>query len=238
MMTEPSRTKLDKIAAKNEDAPKRNAAETKLRILRAAEAEFAAKGFDGARLGNIARAASVQQALIHHYFADKAGLYRDVIGRALEAMTMESLGILSGLSEKADNHHEGRSRAAAEEVHDLVEAFVDLLLRFYSTHGAIMAILRHEAQGGGTIAADVVAVQVRPVAEAVTAKIDSMRAAGEIRADVEPMHLCVSAVAMAAFPFQEEPFLAATFPGKWGKAMPMAERKREIVATILRRMMP
>src|SRR3954451_22138381 len=45
----------------------RNALETKRRILHAAEREFAAKGFDGARLGIIARAADVQQALIHHY---------------------------------------------------------------------------------------------------------------------------------------------------------------------------
>ena len=238
MMSESLRSKTDPEATKNDEAPKRNAAETKRRILKAAEAEFAAKGFDGARLGNIARAASVQQALIHHYFSDKAGLYRDVIGRALEAMTLESLGILSGLSEQASKHHEGRSRKVAEEVRDLVEAFVDLLLRFYSTHAAIMVILRHEAQRGGTIAADVVAAQLKPVAEAVTAKIDSMRAAGELRRDVNAMHLCVSAVAMAAFPFQEEPFLAATFPGQWGTAMPMDERKREIVSTILGRIMP
>ena len=83
------------------DVPKRrerNAAETKRRILDSAEGEFAAKGFDGARLGNIARAADVQQALIHHYFADKGGLYRDVIGRALGGMSAESLGILAGLN--------------------------------------------------------------------------------------------------------------------------------------------
>ena len=57
----------------------RNADATKARLLAAAESEFAAKGFDGARLGNIAKAAGVQQALIHHYFADKEGLYREVL---------------------------------------------------------------------------------------------------------------------------------------------------------------
>src|SRR5882672_10936080 len=54
----------------------RNAAETRQRILRSAEVEFAKKGYDGARLGQIARTAEVQQALIHHYFQDKEGLYR------------------------------------------------------------------------------------------------------------------------------------------------------------------
>src|SRR5262245_42288820 len=65
----------------------RNAVETKRRILAAASSEFAAKGFDGARLGSIARAASVQQALIHHYFADKEGLHREVVRGGLAAMT-------------------------------------------------------------------------------------------------------------------------------------------------------
>src|SRR5262245_18089884 len=74
---------------------KRNAAETRRRILEAAEVEFAAKGFDGARLGSIARAAEVQQALIHHYFEDKAGLYRAVIAGALDALSAEGWDILA-----------------------------------------------------------------------------------------------------------------------------------------------
>ena len=65
----------------------RNALETKRRILEAAESEFAAKGFDGARLGTIARAAAVQQALIHHYFGDKEGLHGEVVRSGLASMT-------------------------------------------------------------------------------------------------------------------------------------------------------
>src|SRR5437868_4544440 len=73
----------------------RNALETKRRILEAATAEFAAKGFDGARLGTIARAAVVQQALIHHYFADKEGLHREVVRSGLQAMTEGAWELLS-----------------------------------------------------------------------------------------------------------------------------------------------
>ena len=55
----------------------RNAADKKERILRAAEKEFSAKGFDGARLSAIAKEADVQQALIHHYFEDKERLHAE-----------------------------------------------------------------------------------------------------------------------------------------------------------------
>ena len=67
-------------------APARTAEATRRRILDAAEQEFAARGFAGARLREIAGAARVQPALIHHYFADKSGLYEAVLDRGLELM--------------------------------------------------------------------------------------------------------------------------------------------------------
>lgn len=47
---------------------------SKNRILKAAEAEFATKGFDGARVDGIAALAGVNKALIYYYFKSKAGL--------------------------------------------------------------------------------------------------------------------------------------------------------------------
>lgn len=43
-------------------------------ILRAAEAEFAAKGFDGARVDRIAQRAGVNKALLYYYFRSKTGI--------------------------------------------------------------------------------------------------------------------------------------------------------------------
>jgi len=48
------------------------------RILAAAEAEFAAHGFHGARVERIAEAASVNKQLLFHYFDSKAGLHKAV----------------------------------------------------------------------------------------------------------------------------------------------------------------
>jgi AcrR family transcriptional regulator len=54
-------------------------AETKERILNAAKKEFADKGFDGARMGAIAKNAKANQALIHYYFKTKENLYEHVL---------------------------------------------------------------------------------------------------------------------------------------------------------------
>jgi AcrR family transcriptional regulator len=48
--------------------------DTKARILQAARAEFAAKGFDRATLRGIALTAGVDAALVHHYFGSKDDL--------------------------------------------------------------------------------------------------------------------------------------------------------------------
>jgi TetR/AcrR family transcriptional regulator, upper aerobic nicotinate degradation pathway regulator len=53
--------------------------EPRKRILDAAKSEFAEKGYDGARMGAIARKAKVNQALIHYYFNTKEHLYSQVV---------------------------------------------------------------------------------------------------------------------------------------------------------------
>ena len=57
----------------------RDPARTRERILRAARREFVAKGFAGARVDAIARAASVNKRMLYHYFGDKEALYRAIL---------------------------------------------------------------------------------------------------------------------------------------------------------------
>jgi len=51
---------------------------TRRRLLQAAEKDFAANGFAGARTGRIARAAGVNQRMLYHYFGSKEGIWEAV----------------------------------------------------------------------------------------------------------------------------------------------------------------
>jgi AcrR family transcriptional regulator len=235
----------------------RNALETKRRILEAAESEFAAKGFDGARLGTIARAAAVQQALIHHYFGDKEGLHGEVVRSGLASMTEGVWELLSRMDAPADDKSRTRAVAKAktkatkaktkvtkakattvDELRTLAEAFVELLLKFFATNGSFFAILRHEARRDGAGAARIVHDSVGPIFDGIVARLDAMRARGDVKKDVDTRHLVISCVAMVAFPFQEEPFVKAIWPADWhGKGF-LEERKRHIVEMILARVAP
>lgn len=48
---------------------------------------FAARGFDGVSVDDIARNADVNKAMIYYHFADKLTLYRDIVGDGLHMMS-------------------------------------------------------------------------------------------------------------------------------------------------------
>lgn len=220
-------------AARSGKRKERNALETKRRILEAASAEFAAKGFDGARLGTIARAAGVQQALIHHYFADKEGLHQEVVRAGLAAMTEGVWEILA----RMDAPETKKRKRTPKELRALATAFVELLVKFFATNGGFLQILRHEARRGDT-ATRIVADNVGPIFDGIVAGLDAMRERGEVRDDVDARHLVLSAVSMVAFPFQEEPFVAAIWPAAFRSADGLRERTRQIVDMIVARVLP
>ena len=56
------------------------------RLLAAASAEFAARGFAGASVDRIARAARVNKAMIYYHFTSKAALYREILRDMFEAV--------------------------------------------------------------------------------------------------------------------------------------------------------
>jgi AcrR family transcriptional regulator len=215
----------------------RNAAATQKRILDAAEAEFAAKGFDGARLGAIARDAGVQQALIHHYFDGKARLYHAVIDRALSGITTEGWDILARTVRSVSAH--GGTRLTERDLRPLVSAFVELLQRFFVTHRAMLSIVQGEARTSGkSVALDLVRVRVKPVADATKAYLDALRDSGEIRRDVDAQKLCTAAISMVAFPLLEPRFLSAVWTVDAASRAYLEASREEIVETLVRRILP
>lgn len=72
--------------------------ESRAAILRAAVAEFAEYGIDGARTDRIARAAGVNKALLYYYFKDKGALYEAVLDHVFGGLRERVVPVLqSGL---------------------------------------------------------------------------------------------------------------------------------------------
>ena len=108
-------------------------ADTRGRLLAAAAAEFAARGFDGAKVDRIAHRARVNKAMLYYHFRSKADLYREIL-RA----TFAGVG-----AAVAEVHARGGS--PERQIHGLVDAVV----REAATRPHFPAIwLREMAEGG------------------------------------------------------------------------------------------
>ncbi len=70
---------------------RRNAAESRERLLRAARDEFAQHGFAGARIDRIVQKARSNPRMIYHYFGSKSGLYVAVLEDALGNLRAQEL---------------------------------------------------------------------------------------------------------------------------------------------------
>jgi AcrR family transcriptional regulator len=71
--------------------PKRDPAKTRAGILKAAVAEFAAKGYSGARTEQIVKRAKTNIRMLYHYFGGKDGLYVCVLEEVLAKLRTEEL---------------------------------------------------------------------------------------------------------------------------------------------------
>src|SRR5258706_857804 len=59
--------------------PKPSARDSRARVFKAAAVEFAARGYAGANVDRIARAARLNKAMIYYHFTSKAALYREIL---------------------------------------------------------------------------------------------------------------------------------------------------------------
>jgi TetR/AcrR family transcriptional regulator len=202
----------------SEPRRERNAPLTKKRILDAAELEFGTRGFAGARLRDIAEAAGVQAALIHHYWGDKQGLYRAVIDRAMGPISTESWSLLS----------------ASRTLDELVAGFIDLLGRFYAEHQNLLGIVRHEMGSGESVLADVLREQAGPIAAAIAERLAGFQDTGEVRGDATPSELIAIAMGAIAFPFADPRVVEALVPGAVPSGELALERRiRTVTALVL-----
>jgi TetR/AcrR family transcriptional regulator len=173
--------------APDPDERQRDAARTRQRILDAALAEFAAKGFAGARVREIAQRAGVNAQLISYYFGGKEGLYNELMA----------------------NWHQLEAGAYAENM-----SFADVTATFVQAFAARPELLRMFAWEGLARQSTPGSYYTEPGTESSTgeapevADLRRRQAAGEIASDLDPRFLLVffmgAAMATVTIPDQIE----------------------------------
>lgn len=127
-------------------------------ILEAAEREFIAKGFDGARTTSIAEAAGVTHAMLHYYFRTKENIFNRILDEKMRLMSRSvlmafgeaGLPLVERLRKGIENHFDfvvenpGLPRFIVNEVMSRPERHEAFKRRIGYLLGAVVERLQHE----------------------------------------------------------------------------------------------
>ncbi len=101
------------------------------RILRAAEALFAERGFDQSSVGEIAYRAGVNRALLYYYFRQKDDIYRQIMVEGMSLLKQVTSNVLEpGMT-----------------VREAVGVFIEAYLDMAKTHPGLVRIVYREIVG-------------------------------------------------------------------------------------------
>ena len=203
---------------------KRDPQGTRLALLSAAIAEFAAKGPAGARVDEIARRAGVNKQLVYHYFGNKDDLFR----AALE-----------------DVYGQIRARERALNLSDLpparaMEALVGFSFDYLAEHPEFIALLNDENRYGATHLDGFREVQAMhfPLVEVIRDTLKRGVHEGVFRDDIDPINLYISIAGMSYFFFSNNRTLSAIFGADLGNSKAVATRRRHVIEFTLAALRP
>jgi AcrR family transcriptional regulator len=189
----------------DEDSSKRR------QILDGARKLFLDLGFDGASMGEIARAAGVSKGTLYVYFADK--------NRLFEAIVEEEV-----LDQQKVAFNFDPARDVATTLHEFGQAYIELLCRpgGGSAIRTVMAIAERMPEVGSRFYSNVVAHTIARLA----AYLDARGAAGDL--EIEDRKLAASQFMMACQASLFLPFVFQASPA------PSVERIAEVVQSATR----
>lgn len=203
---------------------RRAPAANRARILSAATAEFASRGYDGASMDAIAARTNTTRALINYYFQGKERLYLAVLERVYaDIRAAEGALVLDGLD----------ARAALRHV-------VEFTFDYYVRHEYFVRIVVAENQAKGRH------MQRLPGMRSLNAPIVDMLARvlaggvreGAFRADVDPVDVHMAIAALGMFNVTNQYTFGALFQRPMGGKGDVERRRATVADIILRWLAP
>ena len=202
-------------AMRKPKAPEANRA----RIIRAAMAEFAARGFKGASMDAIAARTHTTRALINYYFGSKEQVYLAVLEHVYaEIREAETLLDLDHLP-------------PVEAIRRIVEFTFD----YYLEHDGFVRLVVAENQARGRHLQKSRAMRTlnRPVIETLARVIARGQADGSFRRDVDPVEIHKAIAALGMFNVTNQHTFAAIFQREMGAKGDVAGRRSMVGDMIL-----
>jgi TetR/AcrR family transcriptional regulator len=190
---------------------------TEKNILEAAKRVFLLKGFDGARMQEIADEAKINKALVHYYFRSKDKLFDAIFQEAFQQFLPKVAEVM--MTEKP--------------LFEKIEFFVDTYLTMLLNNPHLPGFVMHElSRDPGRVVNIIRSSGIRPenLAVAIQKEVDA-----GIIIPVNPIHLIINILAMCLFPIIGKPiirgFVFNDNEEEYQKFL--SERKKEVTSFVI-----
>lgn len=175
---------------------KENNPDARERIQFAAQKEFAACGFSGARMEAIARAAGINKAMLFYYFSSKENLYQTILRKVMgEFFTKISVLLNQELTPAV-----------------FMEKFPELYIELFASHPDFVRIvafdLIHNPKNICAIMAQIISEMTAFKPHPLFALIRRWHEQGRI-SESDPLHFMMNIVALSIFSFIGKPMVEA-----------------------------
>ncbi len=206
-------------AADTRKLAQRDAERTRAKILTAAAAEFAKKGFAGARVDAIAASSAANKRMIYYYFSSKDGLYTSVLERAYEEMRASETAL-------ALDHLEPLAA---------IRKLAEFKFDYYVANPTVIALLNGENMLDAHYLkrSDRLRKMHASLVETIERLLKRGVRQGVMRRGVDPLHLYVSLSALSYFYFSNASTLSTAFGRKLATAGENKLRRKHVVEVIL-----
>ncbi len=164
---------------------------TEQKIIEAAEIVFHEKGFDGARMQEIADKASINKGLLHYYFKSKDALFDAIFNMAIKKMSGSINSIL-----KMDITLE-------EKINLIIDSYMNLLLRNSSLPRFVITELNKDSD---RFIKKYLSGEINNVFANFINSVQEEIDAGKIK-PINPKHLFMNMISMILFPFIGKPMI-------------------------------
>ncbi|TCT04303.1 TetR/AcrR family transcriptional regulator [Aquabacter spiritensis] len=198
----------------------RDADKTRMRILEAAQAEFARKGLAGARVDLVAEEAGANKRMIYYYFGSKEDLYVAVLERVYTDMRVA----------EAELELEDLPPVAA------ITRLVEFKFDYPAAHPHLITLLNGENMLGGEYLRR--STRLREMQISLIERLKAILAQGaqdgSVRSGIDPLHLYMTISAISYFYFSNTPTLSTAFGRDLATPEERAIRRRHVVEVVTR----
>lgn len=186
---------------------------TEKRILEAAKEIFLEKGFDGARMQEIADSAKINKAMLHYYFRSKDKLFARIFEEIMENNIPQMTELVS-------------PNASLEEI---IRKFVDAYITLLQKNPFAPMFLLHELSRKSDLVAEIVEKFLKPRFSVVLIALQHKLKEHK----VDPRMLFINIIALCIFPFISKPIMKNVFEFSEEEYSQMIEKRKVLVPEII-----